>query len=61
MTFFNAKRGYGFVSRPAGGDVFVHASNLASTGITHLEVGQQVEFEIAPGRRGDEARNVTLV
>jgi CspA family cold shock protein len=41
--------------------VFVHYSNVAGTGFRTLEAGQQVEFEIAPGRKGDEARNVKVI
>jgi len=61
VKFFNAEKGYGFVSRPDGADVFVHYSNLQGSGYRTLEAGQQVEFEIAPGRKGDEARNVRVI
>jgi superfamily II DNA/RNA helicase len=52
---FHADKGYGFITRPNGGDVFVHASN---TGGKHLAPGQRVRFEVAPGRRGHQAVNV---
>lgn len=61
VKFFNNEKGYGFVSRPDGDDVFVHYSNVEGTGFRTLEAGQQVEFEIAPGRKGDEARNVKVI
>jgi len=58
VKFFNAEKGYGFISREQGDDVFVHFSNIAGTGYRSLEAGQQVEFEVGPGRKGDEALNV---
>ena len=61
VKFFNAEKGYGLVSRDDGEDVFVHYSNVAGTGFRTLEAGQQVEFEIAAGRKGDEARNVKVI
>ena len=61
VKFFNADKGYGFVSRADGDDLFVHYSNLAGTGFRTLEAGQQVEFDVAPGRKGDEARNVKVI
>ena len=61
VKFFNAAKGYGFVSRPDGEDLFVHHSNVAGGGFRALETGQQVEFVIAPGRRGPEAREVKVV
>jgi CspA family cold shock protein len=62
VKFFDAKRGYGFLSRPGGaGDIFVHASSIQGLGPSVLRPGQQVRFEMTTGRKGDEARNVTLV
>jgi superfamily II DNA/RNA helicase len=61
VKFFNSEKGYGFVSRPDGEDVFVHYSNVQGSGYRSLEAGQQVEFEVAPGRKGDEARNVRVI
>jgi superfamily II DNA/RNA helicase/cold shock CspA family protein len=61
VKFFNSEKGYGFVSRPDGEDVFVHYSNVQGSGYRSLEAGQQVEFEVAPGRKGDEARNVKVI
>ena len=58
VKFFNGEKGYGFIERADGDDVFVHYSNIAGTGYRSLEEGQAVEFEIGPGRKGDEALNV---
>ena len=61
VKFFNAEKGFGFISRPDGDDVFVHFSNIQGTGYKTLEEGQQVEFDVAPGRKGEEAQNVSVV
>jgi cold shock protein len=61
VKFFNTEKGYGFITRPDGPDVFVHYSNIAGSGFKSLEEGQAVEFEVGPGRKGDEALNVRLV
>ena len=61
VKFFNAEKGYGFISREGGADVFVHYSNIEGKGYRSLEEGQQVEFEIGPGRKGDEALNVKAI
>jgi CspA family cold shock protein len=56
VKFFNAEKGYGFVSRPDGEDVFVHYTNVQGSGFRTLEAGQEVEFEIAPGQGGRGAQ-----
>ena len=61
MKFFNAEKGFGFISREQGDDVFVHFSNIAGSGYKSLTEGQQVEFDIGPGRKGDEATNVRVL
>lgn len=58
VKFFNAEKGFGFISREGGQDVFVHHTNIAGTGYKSLNEGQAVEFEVGPGRKGDEALNV---
>ena len=58
MKFFNAEKGFGFIAREGGEDVFVHYSNLQGDGYKSLQEGQSVEFDIAPGRKGEEAQNV---
>jgi len=61
VKFFNNEKGYGFISRDDGDDVFVHFSNIDGSGYKTLEEGQKVEFEIGPGRKGDEALGVRVV
>jgi CspA family cold shock protein len=62
VKFFNAEKGYGFISLEGGDkDVFVHYSNIQGNGYRTLEEGQKVEFDVAPGRKGDEAQNVRAV
>ncbi|HET8620835.1 MAG TPA: cold shock domain-containing protein [Acidimicrobiales bacterium] len=61
VKFFNAEKGYGFISREGEDDVFVHYSNIQGNGYRSLEAGQRVEFEVGPGRKGDEAQNVRVV
>jgi len=59
VKFFNAEKGYGFISLEGGDkDVFVHYSNIQGNGYRTLEEGQKVEFDVAPGRKGDEAQTV---
>ncbi|HEX9683479.1 MAG TPA: cold-shock protein [Acidimicrobiales bacterium] len=61
VKFFNAEKGYGFIERPDGDDVFVHFSNIEGAGYRSLEQGQNVEFEVAPGRKGEEAQKVRVI
>jgi CspA family cold shock protein len=61
VKFFNAEKGFGFISREEGDDVFVHFSAIEGTGYKSLEEGQRVEFDVGPGKKGDEARNVRVV
>ena len=61
VKFFNAEKGFGFISREQGDDVFVHYSNIQGSGYKSLQEGQQVQFDVAPGRKGEEAQNVRPV
>jgi len=61
VKFFNAEKGFGFISREGGDDVFVHFSNISGSGYKSLDEGQNVEFDIAPGRKGEEAQNVRVI
>ena len=61
VKFFNTQKGYGFIAQEEGDDVFVHYSNISGGGFKNLEEGQEVEFEVGPGRKGDEALNVRPV
>ncbi len=61
VKFFNAEKGFGFISRTDGDDVFVHYSNITGQGYRTLAEGQTVEFDLAPGRKGQEAHNVRPV
>ena len=61
MKFFNTEKGYGFISREQGEDIFVHYSNIQGDGYKSLSEGQQVEFEVGRGRKGDEAQNVKVI
>ena len=61
VKFFNNEKGYGFISREQGEDVFVHFSNIQGDGYKTLNDGDRVEFDVAPGRKGEEAQNVRVV
>ncbi len=61
VKFFNAEKGYGFISQAQGDDIFVHYSNIDGSGYRTLEDGQTVEFDIADGRKGQEAHNVRVI
>ena len=59
VKWFNNAKGYGFIEREGGNDVFVHFSAIQGAGFRTLEEGQQVEFEIVDGPKGPQAGNVT--
>jgi CspA family cold shock protein len=60
VKWFNATKGFGFIERPSGKDVFVHYSAINSTGYRTLEEGQRVEFTVVEGQKGPQAQDVTL-
>ena len=59
VQWFNADKGFGFLSRESGDDVFVHFSAIQGDGFKSLEEGQAVSFEVQQGDRGLQAANVT--
>ena len=61
IKWFDAKKGYGFISREQGEDIFVHYSAIQGDGYRVLEEGQKVEFEVIQGKKGLESRNLTLL
>ncbi len=61
VKWFNNQKGYGFISPESGSDVFVHHSEIQGDGYKSLDEGQTVEFEIAQGPKGEQAKNVVKV
>ena len=61
VKWFNNSKGYGFIERENGEDVFVHYSEISGDGYKSLEEGQPVEFEVTQGDKGLKAANVELV
>ncbi len=61
IKWFNAGKGYGFIARDGGEDVFVHYSAIQSQGFRTLEEGQRVEFDVELGPKGPKANNVTIL
>jgi len=59
VKWFNATKGYGFIQREQGGDVFVHYSAIQGDGYRSLDQGDAVEFEVQEGPKGLQAANVT--
>ena len=59
VKWFNAKKGFGFISDEEGNDVFVHFSALQMDGFKELDEGDEVEFEVVNGEKGPQAANVT--
>ena len=59
VKWFNDAKGFGFIAREGGPDVFVHFSAIQSQGFKSLQEGDQVEFEIVQGQKGPQASNVT--
>jgi CspA family cold shock protein len=61
VKWFNSEKGFGFIEREGGDDVFVHFSAIQGDGYRSLEDGQRVEFDVGPGRKGEEAQNVRVI
>jgi CspA family cold shock protein len=61
VKWFNGEKGYGFITPENGPDLFVHYSEIQSSGFRTLEEGAKVEFEITEGKKGKQASAVTLV
>ena len=61
VKWFNAEKGYGFIQREGGKDLFVQVSGIKSEGFKTLEVGWNVEFDVIQGDRGEQATNVVHV
>ncbi len=60
VKWFSAEKGYGFIARNDGDDVFVHHSEIQGEGYRTLEEGQRVEFDVEEGAKGPKATHVTL-
>ncbi len=61
VKWFNSAKGFGFISRTSGEDVFVHFNAITSTGYKSLNEGDNVEFEVEKGPKGFQAKNVSVV
>jgi CspA family cold shock protein len=61
VKWFNSEKGFGFIEREMGNDVFVHFSGIAGEGYKSLEDGQNVDFDIVDGQRGEQATNVVVI
>ena len=61
VRWFNGDKGYGFLAREGGPDVFVHFSAIQGDGFRNLQEGQKVEFEVEKGPKGPQASNVTVL
>ena len=61
VKWFNSEKGYGFIQREGGSDLFVHYSAIQGGGYRTLEEGQAVEFEVTQGPKGDQAQDVRVL
>jgi CspA family cold shock protein len=61
VKWFNAEKGFGFIQQEKGPDVFVHYSNIASTGFKSLTDGQKVQFNITQGKKGPQAEDLIVL
>ncbi|HEY5505325.1 MAG TPA: cold-shock protein [Bacteroidota bacterium] len=60
VKWFNAAKGFGFISRTGGDDVFVHFNAITATGYKSLNEGDKVQFEVEKGPKGPSAKNVSI-
>ena len=61
VKWFNGAKGYGFIEREGGDDVFVHFNAIVGDGYKNLEEGQRVEFSVTQGQKGPQAEDVTVI
>ena len=61
VKWFNEEKGFGFIAREDGPDVFVHHTAINGSGFKQLQEGQQVQFEVTQGPKGDQAANLTVI
>ena len=61
VKWFNNTKGFGFIARESGDDVFVHHTAITGDGYKTLDEGQQVEFEVVPGPKGEQAADVKKI
>ena len=61
VKWFNRDKGYGFIARDSGGDVFMHYSDISDTGYRNLEENDRVEFSVEQGDKGPRAKDVTVL
>ncbi|NLJ58492.1 MAG: cold-shock protein [Tissierellia bacterium] len=61
VKWFNSEKGFGFITKDDGNDVFVHFSAIQGDGFKTLEEGQKVSFDVTQGNRGDQAANVVII
>ncbi len=61
VKWFNGEKGFGFIARDGGEDVFVHFSAISGDGYRNLQEGQKVEFTVTQGQKGPQAQDVTPV
>ncbi|MFQ5674567.1 MAG: cold-shock protein [bacterium] len=61
VKWFSSTKGYGFIARDEGGDVFVHYTSISGEGYRTLEEGQKVQFSVTEGEKGPQAQDVILV
>lgn len=61
VKWFNSEKGYGFIQRDQGGDVFVHYKAIINDGYKSLNEGDKVEFNVVKGQKGNQAEDVSLV